>query len=247
MSTSLYDLSKMTKYELREVLAPIRDAVNKRVVAIKKANLPSPALKSLETSGGALSSKGKDKQALISEIQRGKAFINLKTGSVAGSQQFLKDVTKKQSDAERSGVLKRVEEFAPDYTELTDRSRGRYWETLHKLKQNGFQFTKEEYDTYNSLVRTAFKSRNPVDKLLDTIPAEAKDYILEHSDISEEKAEALANGLKEFMSTKSAMANDKEWNDHKLKGKDLDSYWAEKIVKMIEAYDDWMTKHPEFR
>ena len=247
MYTSLYDLSKMTKYELREYLAPVRDAVHKRVQAIKKAGVPSPALKSLESSGGLLSSKGADKKMLISEIQRGKAFLNLKTSRMPGARKYLEDIQKKKSDAERVGVNKKLEEIAPDYTKLTDRNKGRFWETLHKLKQDGFQLSPEQYDTYNSLVRTAFKGKNPAQKFLDTIPAEAKNYIMSVSDINESEADELKKDLEDFLVKKSAMGNDALVEKHKLHKGDLDSYWSEKIAKMIEAYDEWLKDHPEFR
>lgn len=221
LDASIYDLSKMTSYELKEVLAPIRDAVSKRVVAIKKSGVPSPALKSLTSSGGLLSSKGKDKTALIGEINRGKSFLNMKTSSIKGSRSYLKEITRKQTEGEKSGILKSLDEIAPDYTELSDRSKGRFWETLHKLKQDGFQMNPEQYDTANNLIRVAFKGKNPSESFLKTIPDEAKEYVKEHSEL------------------------DYDYNRSKLRGKNLDSYWAEKIAKMVEAYDDWQKMNPE--
>jgi len=174
LSTNTYDLSKMTSYELKEVLAPIRDAVAKRVVAIKKSGLPSPSLRALQTSGGNLSAKGKDKSALINEINRGKSFLNMKTSTIKGSRSFLKEITKKKSDAEKSGIIKNLDEIAPDYTELKDRAKGRFWETLHKLKQDGFQLQTEEYDTANNLIRIAFKGKSPDKSFLNAVvPEEA--------------------------------------------------------------------------
>ena len=225
MDTSLYDLSKMTKYELREYLAPVRDAVNKRVQAIKKVGVPSPALKSLESSGGLLSSKGADKKMLISEIQRGKAFLNLKTSTVKGGRQFAKEITKKQSDAQKVGIDKKIEDFAPDYTNLTDRNKGRFWQTLHKLKQDGFQMSPEQYDTNNALIRTAFKGKRPDQKFLQTIPDEASEYVQEHSELP----------------------SDMDYASGKLKKDKLDAYWSEKIAKMVEAYNEWMMDNPEIR
>ena len=223
MDTSLYDLSKMTKYELREYLAPVRDAVNKRVHAIKKAGVPSPALKSLESSGGLLSSKGADKKMLISEIQRGKAFLNLKTGSVKGAKEYLKDITKQKSEAQKVGIDKRIEDFAPHYFTLSDRNKGRYWETLHKLKQDGFQMSPEQYDTNRALIRTAFKGKRPDEAFLRTIPSEAKQYV----------------------SDRSYLPGDELYAKGKLRGDKLDAYWTEKVAKMIEAFDEWRKDNVE--
>lgn len=247
MSTNTYDLSKMTSYELKEVLAPIRDAVAKRVVAIKKSGLPSPSLRALQTSGGNLSAKGKDKSALINEINRGKSFINMKTSTIKGSRSFLSEITKKKSDAEKSGIIKNLDEIAPDYTELKDRAKGRFWETLHKLKQDGFQLQAEEYDTANNLIRIAFKGKSPDKAFLNAVvPEEAWQYVnMESSDL-DDKQKALKE-LAENIIDKTAMPNDERRKKGKIKGDKLDSYWAEKIAKMVEVYSKWLKDNPEFR
>lgn len=246
LDSSIYDLSKMTLYELKEVLAPIRDAVHKRVVAIKKSGVPSPAVKSLSSSGGLLSAKGKDKSALIDEINRGKSFLNMQTSTIKGSRTYLKDITKKKVQGERAGVLKSLDEIAPDYTELTDRSKGRYWETLHKLKQDGFQLQAEEYDIANNLIRIAFKGKNPGKNFLNAVvPEEAWDYVnMESSDL-DDKQKALKE-LAENIIDKTAMPNDELQEKGRLKKHKLDSYWAEKIAKMIEVYSKWARDHQEY-
>ena len=245
LSTNTYDLSKMTSYELKEVLAPIRDAVAKRVVAIKKSGLPSPSLRALQTSGGNLSAKGKDKSALINEINRGKSFLNMKTSTIKGSRSFLKEITKKKSDAEKSGIIKNLDEIAPDYTELKDRAKGRFWETLHKLKQDGFQLQSEEYDTANNLIRIAFKGKNPEKAFLNAVvPEEAWDYV--DRVLLTDKQRALQD-LVVNMTEKTAMPDDERRKKGRLKGERLDSYWAEKIAKMIEVYSDWLKDNPEYR
>lgn len=247
MSTNTYDLSKMTSYELKEVLAPIRDAVAKRVISIKKSGLPSPALRSLESSGGNLSAKGKDKSALINEINRGKSFINMKTSTITGSRSFLKEITKKRSEAEKSGIIKDLDELAPDYTELKDRAKGRFWETLHKLKQDGFQLQAEEYDTANNLIRIAFKGKEPDKAFLNAVvPEEAWEYVNMESSELDDKQKALKE-LAENIIDKTAMPNDQKRKERRLKGDKLDSYWAEKIAKMVEVYSKWLKDNPEFR
>lgn len=244
LDASIYDLSKMTSYELKEVLAPIRDAVHKRVVAIKKSGVPSPAIKSLTSSGGLLSSKGKDKTALIDEINRGKSFLNMKTSTIKGSKSYLSEITRKQSDAEKTGIIKNLDEIAPDYTELKDRSKGRFWETLHKLKQDGFQLQPEEYDTANNLIRIAFKGKSPDKSFLNAVvPEEAWEYV--DRVLLTDRQRALKD-LAEDMITKTAMPDDERRKKGRLKGDKLDSYWAEKIAKMVEVYAKWVKDHPEY-
>lgn len=246
LNSSIYDLSKMTSYELKEVLAPIRDAVHKRVVAIKKSGVPSPAIRSLNSSGGLLSAKGKDKSALIDEINRGKSFLNMQTSTIKGSRTYLKDITQKQFQGERAGVLHELDEIAPDYTELTDRSKGRYWETLHKLKQDGFQLQPEEYDTANNLIRIAFKGKEPDKNFLKAVvPEEAWDYVTQYDDDLDERQKALKE-LATNIVEQTAMPNDELRHQGRLKKHKLDSYWSEKIAKMIEVYSKWAKDNPEY-
>ena len=184
---------------------------------------------------------------MINEINRGKSFLNMKTSTIKGSRSFLKEITKKKSDAEKSGIIKNLDEIAPDYTELKDRAKGRFWETLHKLKQDGFQLQAEEYDTANNLIRIAFKRKSPDNAFLNAVvPEEAWDYVnMESSDL-DDKQKALKE-LAENIIDKTAMPNDERRKKGKIKGDKLDSYWAEKISKMVEVYSDWLKDNPEFR
>lgn len=225
----IYDLSKLTSYELREVLAPIRDATHKRVSRIKKEKLESPALSALTRSGGALSAKGKDKQSLIHEIQRGQAFLSYATSKIGtyGEKPGARKYTESRNRFTGDGFVsnetgKKIR--TPEYSDLTDRKKGRFWTTLHKIKQNGVQLSPEMYNEENQMLRTAIKSNDPQGAFLNIIPKEAKEYVLE----------------------KSKMEKDIDYTKGKIKKKDLDEYWTDKLTSMFSAYVDWKLDHPEY-
>lgn len=235
VSLDMYDLAKMTKYELQEVLAPIRDATHKRVERIKKEKLESPALSALTKSGGALSSKGKDKQALMHEIMRGQAFLSYATSRIGtysdkpGAREYTKQRNRTSGDGffftnEVKPNGKNGKIRIPDYSDLSDRKKGRFWTVLHKIKQNGVQLSPEMYNEENMMIRTVVKSNDPVGAFMKIIPEEAKNYVLE----------------------KSEMEKDSDYHRGKIKKKDLDEYWTDKITSMYSAYIDWKMEHPEF-
>lgn len=226
---TMFDLSKMTSYELREVLAPIRDATAKRVRRIEKGKYESPAVQGLMKTGGLLSVQGKDKATLIREIQRGQAFLSRGTSRIGSTSIFRNGLEEKQIGAKeytqkynKTDILFGNKK-APEYSSLSDRKKGRFWNVLHKIRQNGIQLSAEEYDTENQLVRIAVKSNNPTNAFLNSIPAEAKEYVENNSHIE----------------------MDKDWVSGKLRKEKLDNYWTEKITAMYSAYIKWKREHPE--
>lgn len=228
---SLYDLSKMTSYQLKSVLAPIRDAVHKRVSRIHQAKLESPAISALTKSGGALSARGKDKEELIQEIQRGQAFLGYATSKIGtytekpGAREYTEQRKQFTGDGfyDNTDMSGRKKIKTPEYTDLTDRNKGRFWSVLHKIKQNGIQLRPEEYNEENQLIRTALKSKRPDEQFLKIIPAEAVSYVRNNS----------------------ILEADAEYNAGKLRKKNLDNYWTDKITSMFSSYMKWQTDNPD--
>ena len=228
IDVNLYDLSKMTSYQLKEVLAPIRDAVHKRVSRIHAEKLESPAISALTKSGGELSAKGKDKEALIKEIERGQAFLGYATSRIGtytdkpGAREYTAQQNRFTGDGFVSNKTGK-DIKTPEYSDLTDRKKARFWDVLHKIKQNGIQLNPEEYDAENQLIRTAVKSKDPVGKFLECLPAEAVEYVRVNS----------------------AIDLDEDYKKGKLKKKKLDEYWTDKITSMFSSYVKWQKENPE--
>ena len=226
---SLYDLSKMTSYQLKEVLGPIRDAVHKRVSRIHKAKLESPAISALTKSGGALSARGKDKEGLIQEIQRGQAFLGYATSKIGTytDKPGAREYTEQRKQFTGDGFFDNTKEGkkikTPEYADLSDRNKGRFWTVLHKIKQNGIQLKPEEYNEENQLIRTALKSKRPDEQFLKIIPAEAVDYVRNNS----------------------ILEADADYSAGKLRKKNLDNYWTDKITSMFSSYMKWQTDTPD--
>lgn len=235
-SLSEYDLSKLSKYDLQRVLAPIRDAANKRVKRIQKAKLEAPSLSALTKSGGRLSTKGKDKAGLIKEIQRGQAFLGMGTSRIGGefgARAYTEARNKRKKESmETFGYLTTSPKYdlsafgkngRKDYSDMSDKAKGTYWNIMHKIKQKGIQFNEEQYNIHDALVVALSSTRNWEDAFLNSIPAEAREYVL----------------------NKSYMPNDELYHaKKKIKG-GYENYKVEKVVEMIDAYTKWKVDHPE--
>lgn len=228
---SEYDLSKMSKYDLQRVLAPIRDATNKRVKRIQKAKLEAPSLSALTKSGGKLSTKGKDKAELIKEIKRGQAFLGMATSRISGekgARAYTEERNKSRKQSEETFGYQSMYDLGKkgkkDYSDLSNKAKGTYWDIMHKMKQKGIQLTPEQYDATHGLAVALSSTRNFEDAFLNSIPAEAREYVLNES----------------------YMPNDELYRSgKKIKGGKA-NYKAEKIVAMVDAYTKWMVDNPEY-
>ena len=86
------DVSEMTRKELAKECYKLNSKLNKRIKrleqATKKDGILSPALKSVQDSGGKFSAKGKTLNELRKEYARAKAFEKMETGTVTGARAF---------------------------------------------------------------------------------------------------------------------------------------------------------------
>ncbi len=83
--------NKLNVSEMRKVVGRLVSAGNKRVRNFQKAGESSPAIRQLEKSGGLLSTKGKDLNALRSEYSRAKNFLESKSSTRAGWKTIKKE------------------------------------------------------------------------------------------------------------------------------------------------------------
>ena len=91
LNMDIRDFNKLGLSDLRKVVGRLVSAVNKRIRRFMKSGISTPATRSLEKSGGMLSTKGKDLNQLRTEYARGRDFLNMETSSRKGYE----DVQKK--------------------------------------------------------------------------------------------------------------------------------------------------------
>lgn len=117
------DVSEMTRQELAKECYKLNSKLNKRIKrleqATKKDGILSPALKSVQDSGGKFSAKGKTLNELRKEYARAKAFEKMETGTVTGARAFTNRMGK---------VLGTDNIKNPKYVE-------RIYETLHRVQE----------------------------------------------------------------------------------------------------------------
>lgn len=166
------DLRGKSRQQLMDILAPIRDAANKRLNRLSEAGQTSaPAYQAAMESGGKIyGSKYNSLKELRSEIERGQAIIRYKTSTVTGAKAFERRMTgkvpkqgKSSFKADLSGV--------PDYGDLSGEQVTQYWKIMDKLGELGQTgLTTEMYNTMKALVRAAVNSDDPVGELMNRLP-----------------------------------------------------------------------------
>lgn len=175
-------LKGMNKSDLLRILAPIRDAANKRINRLTEAQgINSPALSAIQKTGGKLyGGKWSTNKELIKEIERGQSFLGYRTSTVKGSREFEKKMTGKV----KSGIR---------YGDMSASQIGKYWDVMHKMQEAGIQLSGENYDIVKALIRNSVSSDDPGREFLNSLPAEAHDYILEHSVQSDDPVDTVVS------------------------------------------------------
>lgn len=82
------DFRKMTRQELAKECRRVFDIANKRIRRLEAQEILSPALHSVNSSGGQFYVKGLDLKQLSHEYARCVAFLNMETSSVTGAKSY---------------------------------------------------------------------------------------------------------------------------------------------------------------
>lgn len=190
MGISPDDLKGKSKSELLKILAPIRDAANKRINRLENSGQPSPALSAIKKTGGKLyGGKWTTNKDLRNEIKRGQAFLGYQTSTVSGARAY----EKKMTGSVRGNV---------GYGDMTPDQVGKYWDIMHKMREAGIQLAGEEYDAVKALIRNSVASDDPDEAFLSSIPAEAHDYIRERMPESEDPTDRILSAISSYIDWK---------------------------------------------
>lgn len=209
------DLRGKTRAELMDILAPIRDAANKRLNRLEQAGqTAAPAYQAAMESGGKIyGSKYNTIKDLQSEIRRGQAIIRYKTSTVEGAKKYYRDMTGRTPKQGRVKYKANLE-GTPGYEDLVeledDKQISNYWNILDKLNELGHTgLSTEMYNTMKALIRNSVKSDDAVHEVMNRLPASSHEYI--------NQAIAEAGGL-----------GDDEMDN---------------VANVINYYLDWRTEH----
>lgn len=211
------ELRKYSKQDLLRVLAPIRDAANKRIGRLEKSGLNNiPALNAIRDTGGRIyGSQWTTNKELIKEIQRGQAFLGYKTSKVSSAREFEKfqrlDLSKAEQRARAKNQMP-IPNFrfgrGVSYNDLSNTEVGLYWDIIHKMQESGVQISGEYYDAFKTLLRNSVSSDDPVETFINSQPAKAQEYIRKRV--------------------------------YAVSGDDENSTIVERILTGINAYNDWV-------
>ena len=112
--------NKLSLPEMRHVVGRLVSAGNKRVRNVERAGESTPATRRLMESGGMLSTKGKDLNALKTEYARAKAFLQSRSSTIREWRKIREQTAK---ELQNKGVDVDVDDLDP------------VLETYEKLKQ----------------------------------------------------------------------------------------------------------------
>ena len=190
LSVKFEDLKGMSKGELLQVLAPLRDAANKRVNRLQSAGQPSPALAAIEKTGGKIyGGKWTTNKELRKEIERAAAFLNYQTSTVTGARKY----EKKMTGSVTGGIR---------YGDLTPAQVGQYWDIMHKMREAGIQLSGEDYDAVKALIRNSVSSNDPDAAFLSSVPAESHEYIKERMPESDDPTDRILSAIESYIDWK---------------------------------------------
>ena len=188
------DLKGMSKSDLLKILAPIRDATNKRINRLEAAGQPSPALAAIQKTGGKLyGGKWTTNKELRKEINRGIAFLNYQTSTVKGARSYEKKMTG-SIPGNMAGTVR--------YGDLTPAQVGKYWDIMHKMREAGIQLSGEDYDAVKALIRNSVASDDPDAAFLSSVPAESHEYIRERMTDSDDPADRVLSAISSYIDWK---------------------------------------------
>lgn len=112
LKLNISDISQLSEKELRGIVSQMRKIANNRLVTLSKRKLKTETVKQLMRSGGKISTKGKDLNALKSEFFRAKAFLKNPASKVIGA--------KKEIARTNEGIKKISEKIDASVEETAD-------------------------------------------------------------------------------------------------------------------------------
>lgn len=129
MNIDIDTFNKLGSQDLRRITSRLVSAGNKRIRALEKKGITSPALRSVGESGkfSVKMPKGLDKQQIANKLRqeysRVRSFLSKKTSTIRGYNEYVKDVKEEISKS----IGKPVK----------DVNVSRAFETLHKMQESG--------------------------------------------------------------------------------------------------------------
>lgn len=165
--------TKLNQNQMKKVINILGTEANKRISEFEKAGEKSPALRSVEKSGGRFSSANKKLNALRSEFIRAKSFLESKTGTVA-KYDALKDDVIDTLESDYAIFLAKE-----DWHDIWD-----YYEKVKELNKTA-KHTEIKYKIINVINNMIIEGKKSGDEIVADVAKKAtqmyEDYMEEES------------------------------------------------------------------
>lgn len=172
--TDLDTFSSWDRSTLSKAVRRLADTANKRIRALERKGVESPAYLNVSKSGGKFSTRGKTINQLRSEFIRARNFLGMKTSTIKGYEKVKED------------FFDRVEATSLQRMSLTDRELNKFWRLYDKSESKISPFIKGS-EMQQKVVYDFFIEHMDLEekKFLDLFAAEFEDYYKEQQFLDE--------------------------------------------------------------
>lgn len=182
----LKDLQALSDKELRQAVSRVNQTANARLRYLESKNATGRSyvygnLKEARGDAPRFSTRGKDREALINELQASKKFLSSKTSTITGIKNVEKQVKERISKRmEDSYDWKEDEDF-----ELTDRQWDKFWKIYREAENNDSLKSYGSENLQDMVMNEWYKDKR-----------RGKDYIIKKL-LEREEEEYLLKSMKE--------------------------------------------------
>lgn len=159
MGVSDNDISSLKERDLYKLTKRLADAANKRIKRLRVSGENTPALRSIEASGGLLSLAGKNRNELRAEFARAKNFLQFQTSTLRAAR----------------SVRRQFEKYVG--ATLSDEQIGHFWKVFHKLQEDKAIDINNRYQIAQQTVAEIVKDNDLTD--YEDISADEKESLWE--------------------------------------------------------------------
>lgn len=149
-SMPIQEFNRMDEADMRRAVSTMASVANKRLRRFQAAGESSPAVRSVEESGGRFSVKGKTLNELRSEFMRAKQFLESPTGTRSGWEKVKRGV---------------IDALARRGVEISNKTFDDFWEAYEKLKEISQEAGNRalKYDVMKTVGEMVEQGRDPDD------------------------------------------------------------------------------------
>ena len=123
-------INSLSREQLAPIVTRMNDVANRRLKRLAKSDVPSPAAKYIQRTGGFEGVRGKSLIEIRNEYQRVKRFLTAKTSTVRGAKEYKKETFAR--------IAKAINVSTAEFEEsLSETQKKRFWRVIDRAADSG--------------------------------------------------------------------------------------------------------------